>query len=113
MKQDLDGLIGFKDYNPNPITKETVEFAKDVIEKLSDFDFWMKYNDCYPYGDGSIKLECLITEQNYIDIIVNPNNVLDITHEFGEGFFYVTIFEKEDVTLETVINYLKQYSVNK
>ena len=106
IEQELNKLIGFKDHNPNEITKETVNIARHILYKSLDFKDWLKYNDCYPYGDGSIKLEYQLSEGNFIDINVHPNNTFDIEHEIVDGFVHATIFEKYNVTIEEVIDYL-------
>ena len=106
MKQDLDGLIGFKDYNPNPITKETVDFVKDVLLQLSEFDKY--FSGCYPHGDGGISLEYQLTNMEFLDIIIQPNKTFDIVHTVEELTDWRILDEKYNITLEEIIKCVKQ-----
>lgn len=106
MTLDLDELIGFKDHNPNPITKETVDFVKDVLLQLSEFNKY--FNGCYPHGDGGISLEYQLNMVEFLDIIVQSNKTFDIVHTVEELTDWRILDEKYNTTLEEIIKCVKQ-----
>jgi len=63
-----------------------------------------------PTSSGGVKIIANIGE-DFLDLTINPNLTIDLTHEHGFGVNFETIYQKDGVSMEEIELYLNLLSI--